>query len=97
MYYRRRMGALKDWSDEEVDILQRHYATMPVPELMALLPERTLYSIRCYAKSHFDLSRRQRHGNALGISLNSSSRDWEFEKSRGIAANVSYTNWEALY
>ncbi len=97
MYYRRRMGALKDWSEEEVDILERHYATMPVPELMALLPERTLQSIRCYAKTHFDFSRRQRHGNALGINLNSSSRDWEFEKSKGIAENVSYTNWEALY
>ncbi len=97
MYYRRRVGALKDWSDEEVDTLKRHYATMPLPELMALLPERTVWSIRSFAKQHLDLERRSPQRNTLGIDLNASYTDMAFMKSRSIPENVSYTNWEALY
>jgi len=96
MYYRRRVGALKDWSTEEADILEQHYATMPTHELMALLPERTLWSMRSYAKHHLDLEQRRPQRNTL-IDLNSSYADMQFMRSRGISENVSYTNWEALY
>ena len=82
MYYRRNLGAMKEWKDEEKTILERHYATISIPDLMALLPDRTLYSIRSYAKTH-DLTR-QHKGNTLHISLNDSYKDWEFENSKGI-------------
>ena len=95
MYYRRNLGAMKEWKDDEKTILEKHYATISIPDLMALLPDRTLYSIRSYAKTH-DLTR-QHQGNALHISLNDSYKDWEFENSKGISEYESYTNWEALY
>jgi len=96
MYYHRNLGAMKEWSTEEIAILQEHYVTMSLPELMALLPERTLYSIRCFVEHHLDLPRRQYSGT-FGISLNDTHADREFMKNRGIQENVSYTNWEVLY
>ncbi len=96
MYYRRHIGAVKKWTDEEAAILEKHYATMPVDELMALLPERTLHSIYCYAIDHLDIERR-RQGNTLNISLSDSHVDREFARSRNIPEHLSYTNWEALY
>ncbi len=95
MYYRRHLGAMKEWKDEEKAILKEFYEDMPIPDLMALLPDRTLYSIRSYAKTH-DLTRSHK-GNTLHISLNDSYKDWEFENSKGISANESCTNWEVLY
>src|SRR5260370_16445204 len=96
MDYRRHIGAVKKWTDEEAAILEKHYATMPVDELMALLPERTLHSIYCYAIDHLDIERR-RQGNTLNISLSDSHVDREFARSRNIPEHLSYTNWEALY
>lgn len=96
LYYRRKYGALKDWSEEEEAILRQHYATMPALELMALLPERSLWSIRSFVRQHLDLARRSAQRNGL-LDLNDSYADMQFKKERGIPAKVSYTNWEALY
>jgi len=96
MYYRRHIGAVKKWTDKEVDILEKHYATMPTDELMALLPERTWHAIRCYAADHLDGERCRQRGNTPNIGMTDSHVDREFMKSRGMLENVSYTNWEAL-
>src|SRR5258708_8889787 len=97
MYYHRHIGAVKKWTDKEVDILEKHYATMPTDELMALLPERTWHAIRCYAADHLDGERCRQQGNTPNITMPDSHLHSEFMKSRGILENVSYTNWEALY
>jgi hypothetical protein len=97
MYYRRHIGAVKKWTDAEVDILEQHYATMPAQELMALLPERTLHSIYCYAIDHIPIERRRQQGVAPEISPTDSYADREFMQSKGIPEHLSHTNWEALY
>ena len=97
MYYRRHLGAMKEWTNEEIKIVEEHYETMPVSELMALLPERTLYSIRCYAKNNLELSKRKRCGNALGFSPHDSHSDMVFKKSQGIEGTELHTKWEAVY
>jgi len=96
MYYRRRTGAMKEWSEEEKAILRAHYEAMPVPDLLALLPERTLSSIRCFVKDNLDLPRR-RYSYTQRSNLHDSHSDQEFMKSRDIPENMSCTNWEALY
>lgn len=95
MHYRR-WGAMKDWTDEEVRILEKNYETMPIIELMSLLPHRTLYSIRDYARHHLNLFR-QKQSNRYGFSPNNSYSDLEFKKSQNIPENVDCTNWQELY
>ncbi|MBA2392598.1 MAG: hypothetical protein H0V70_07610 [Ktedonobacteraceae bacterium] len=96
MYYRRQAGSIKQWSSEEIAIVETHYATMSIIELMALLPDRTWHAIRFYAGQHLDLPKRRRQNRVLSISLDNSYSDMEFEKSKGISNNVSYANWEPL-
>jgi hypothetical protein len=96
LYYHRHAGSIKQWSDEEIALLKTHYVTMPVPELMALLPDRTWNAIRFYVGQHLDLPKRRRQNKVLNISLDDSYSDMEFEKRKRIPANISYTKWEAL-
>lgn len=95
LYYRRRLGAMRDWTDEEANILAQHYETMPIPELMALLPERSLYSMPRYAREQLDLSRLKREPK-LNVRLDETHSDIEFEKKQGILDRVSLTKWEPL-
>ncbi|MBA2394046.1 MAG: hypothetical protein H0V70_15055 [Ktedonobacteraceae bacterium] len=96
MYYKRRYGALKEWSEEEKAIIKQHYATMPINELMTLLPERSIWSMRSHVYLHLDLGRRskQEYGS---LNLSDSYADMQFKNEQNIPAKVSYTNWEALY
>jgi hypothetical protein len=86
---------MKDWTEDEINILKQHYETTPMPELMALLPERTIYSMRGYARDHLNLSRLKRDYR-LGVGLSETHSDIEFEKEQGIPKKVSLTNWEQL-
>jgi hypothetical protein len=97
MYYRRHAGSIKQWSDEEIALLKTHYATLPVTELMALLPERTWYAIRLYAGAHLDVPKHMRQNKVLHISLDNSYSDMEFTKRERIPDTISHTNWEVLF
>jgi hypothetical protein len=102
MYYRRPIGAKKFWTEEEIKILEENYGKVSISELMALLPARTLQSIlggyHRFLKTNKEWNgERVKIDKELGISLNKSHSDIEFERSRCITDNVSYTNWEALY
>jgi hypothetical protein len=88
---------MKDWTDEEIQIVAENYETLPITELMALLPERTMYSIRWYAKHNLEFSKRKRDANTGGFSPHDSYSDRAFKERNGILGNVDYTNWEALY
>lgn len=97
MYYRRHLGAMKDWTDEEVIVLEENYATMPVTELMSLLPDRSWQSMRSYVRDNLDIPSRKRQGNVADINRTDSYSDIEVKKNCCIPDNIHYTNWERLY
>jgi len=93
MYFKRKYGALKDWTNEEEEILLQHYATMPTIELLRLVPDRSLWSIRSFVKANPHIPRRLKQVNGC-INPNVSYNDMQFTQTAQIGVNESYTNWE---
>jgi hypothetical protein len=93
MYFKRKYGALKDWTNEEEEILLQHYATMPTIELLRLVPDRSLWSIRSFVKANPHIPRRLKQINGC-INPNVSYNDMQFTQTAQIGVNESYTNWE---
>jgi hypothetical protein len=99
MYYRRTKGTSKEWSEEEIALLQAHYKTTPKLQLMALLPDRSWAAIKCYASllsSLQGLSKPKggRRREATAINKHEAYSDLEFRQKKNIPPNVSYTDWQ---
>ncbi|GHO80656.1 hypothetical protein KSD_84270 [Ktedonobacter sp. SOSP1-85] len=96
MYFRRKYGSPRERTDEEKTVLSEHYATMPTLELMRLVPDRSLWSIRTFARQNLQFERRRSLQRNGALSPNVSYNDMQFAQSKGIPVNEKYTNWEAL-
>ncbi len=95
MFYRRRRGKQREWTDEEKRIVKENYLSLPKMQLMALLPDRTWKSIRIVASDVCkDKGRRKRQGDAIPRwAEDYSHSDLTFMREQNIEGNVSYTNW----
>lgn len=102
MFYRRKIGSRKDWSKEEIAILNEHYATMPKKQLMALVPDRGWNSILFYAKQILGIDRSFGRGRPTGetfatYDIHTSYADILFMEQAAILPYCRSTNWEARY
>ncbi len=99
MFYYRRKGKRKDWTNEEKKILSEHYLSMPALQLMALLPDRSWRGIRSLG-SQIAETRRIRECRKEepipGWIENYSHSDLAFMREQNIEGKVSYTNWTSL-
>jgi len=95
MYYRRKKGSAKEWTDEEDAILYAYYPTMPKSQLMELLPERGWEGIIARAMSK-GVSR-ELHGRPTGETVggnkHDSSTDRLFIHEQNIGESTKSTNW----
>ena len=98
MYYCRNTGRKKEWAQKEKDILRAHYATMPKPALMQLLPDRGWEAIRSYAlmKGLTRTLRGRPVGETIGGDDHMSYTDIQFMKEQGIDKTAKFTNWVRL-
>ncbi len=65
------------------------------PELLVLLPERSLASIRSCSQHLAGLGKRTTR-NLLEYNIHDSYTDVQFRESNGILDKVAYTKWEGL-
>ena len=94
MYYCRKHGVMKKWSDEEKAILSEHYATTPKVQLMAALPNRAWGSIQQQATSVQGLSRSA--GETDKGKKSSSYADLMFVQRENIPEDSTHANWKVL-
>jgi len=102
MFYRRKIGARKDWSSEEIANLHKHYATMPKKQLMALIPDRGWNSILFYAKQILGIDRSFGRGRPTGetfatYDIHTSYADILFMEQMGFLPSCRSTNWVVRY
>ena len=100
MYWYRTRGRNVHWTEEELAIIQEHYATTPKLQLLALLPHRGWHGIRS-AGARLKIAREQgattRGEEPLkDLDICTSYSDLQFMQSMGIPLNVQRTNWERL-
>jgi len=103
MFYLRKSGKRKEWTDEEKEILRANYASMSYVQLMALLPDKSWKSI--YDKGRYGLGMtrtattgRPKPGEEGEESvprwaINCSYTDLQFMQEQGIDHNARCTNW----
>jgi hypothetical protein len=101
MYYYRRRGECKDWTEEEIAVVREHYANTPKFELLALLPHRSWHGIRSIGEKRLKIARRKGHltdsENLMpGLDVCDSYSDMEFLQSKGMLPGARSTNWEQL-
>ncbi len=98
MFYHRRRGKCKDWTDEEKKILSEQYLSLPASQLMALFPDRTWKAIRSYgAQITKTLRSTVYQKEDIKPSLkNYSHSDLVFMREQGIEGESPYTNWVTL-
>ncbi len=95
MYFRRKYSSAREWTLEEKTIVAEHYATMPILELMRLVPDRSLWSIRTFVSQNLQIKRRSPQRNGV-LDPHISYNDMQFAQNKGIPIDVRYTNWECL-
>jgi len=100
MFYRRRVGGNKEWTDEEKKIIREHYLSMPRTELVALLPDKTWDSIMQMAGHIFrNEGERDEHRKRETFPrwmVNCSHSDLVFMREHNIEGKLLYTNWVSL-
>ena len=97
MYYWRDQGGSKRWTEEEIALMHKHYATMPKHQLMALLPERSWRSVLWYGRQVLGIPRTNPRKLAKEFDENTSHSDLEFMRNKGIPQYTRCTNWESLF
>jgi hypothetical protein len=105
MFYLRKSGKRKEWTDEEIELLRATYASTPYAQLRALFPDKSWKAI--YDKGRFGLGIMRpttRPGRpAPGEEfvprweINLSYSDLEFMQEQGINHNARCTNWIPVY
>ena len=96
MFYHRRRGKNKEWTDEEKKILAEYYLSLPTVQLMAILPDRTWKSILSLGAR--TVSGRRNIGNRGEETLPAWSRhyshsDLAFMWEHNLEGNIPCTNW----
>ena len=102
MFYHRRVGNRKEWTDEEKKILTDHYLSMSRPELMALLPDKTWNSIilmwkRTFRDEGYRNIERRKEDMLSKWTLDYSHSDLAFMREHNLEGVLSYTNWVQLF
>jgi hypothetical protein len=101
IFYFRRNGKRREWTDEEIELVRANYASMSGLQLMALLPDKSWKSIRDKGKYTLEIARttgRPKPGeeSVPHWATNYTYADLEFMREQGIADNVRCTNWVQL-
>jgi hypothetical protein len=102
MFYHRKKGKRKAWTTEEEEIIKEHYASMPGPKLMALLPDRTWQSIRTRGKMTLGIKRKTgrptNNDDAVpDWATHCSYSDLVFMKEQNLEGTMQYTEWVRQY
>jgi hypothetical protein len=102
MFYLRRSGKRKEWTDEETELMRANYASMSYVQLMALLPDKSWKSIYDKGKYSLGITRttgRPKPGEETvpHWAINYSYADLEFMREQGIADNARCTNWVQVF
>lgn len=101
MFYHRRVGNRKEWTDAEKKILAGHYLSMSRKDLMALLPDKTWNSILLMGRRTFKGKgeRNREHWKEDTLpswTIEYSYSDLAFMREHDIEGELSYTNWIPL-
>jgi hypothetical protein len=99
LFYYRKRGRNKEWTEEEEQIIREHYPTMPKPQIMTLLPERGWESVIAHAIS-LQVKRTLQgrpQGETVGGNKHDSYSDWQFLQERQLETTTRCTNWTRLY
>jgi predicted metal-dependent enzyme (double-stranded beta helix superfamily) len=98
MFYHRRRGKCKDWTDEEKKILSEQYLSLPAPQLMALFPDRTWKAIRSYGAQITKTLRSTvyRKEDIKPSQKHYSHSDLTFMREHKVDEGIPYTNWVTL-
>ncbi len=101
IYYYRRRGVNKEWTEQEIAVVREHYAAAPKFELMALLPHRGWHAIRGIGEKRLKIARKQgkltdSEKMMIGLDVCASYSDMEFIQSKGIIPSARSTDWERL-
>jgi hypothetical protein len=98
IFYHRRRGKCKEWTDEEKEILAEHYLSLPASQLMALLPDRTWRGIRSYGAMITQTKRRALYNreDVNPSAKNYSHSDLTFMREHNVDEGIPHTNWVTL-
>ena len=101
IFYHRRVGNRKKWTDEEKKILTNHYLSMSRKELMTLLPDKTWNSILLMGRRTFrnegERNIEHRKEDILpSWTIEYSHSDLAFMQEHNIEGELSYTSWVPL-
>jgi len=98
LFYHRRRGKKRDWTDEEKKIVAEHYLSLPASQLLALLPDRTWKGIRECGALITQTGRKTlyRREDIKPSARNYSYSDLLFMREHNIDEPVPHTNWVPL-
>jgi DNA invertase Pin-like site-specific DNA recombinase len=85
----RMYGSSPDWTEQENDVLRKHYATADRASLLTLLPDRSWRGILFQAHL-LKLRRSKQSINNSPIPETLTYRDWQFMQERGIEFEASW-------
>lgn len=82
----------KNWTNEETKIIYENYENIPLEELLLLLPNRTINSIKAFAKRHNLVSYNHKNRNIWNDNeINYIKNNWKLVPDKIIAENLNRT------
>lgn len=82
----------KSWTENEIKTIFENYENIPIQELLLLLPNRTINSIKSFAKRHNLISYNYKNNNVWNDDeINYIKNNWELFPDKIIADNLNRT------